>query len=152
MQNAQAPRALTAKQSWFLDEYMVDMNGAAAAVRCGYSKKTSRAIACELLTKPDIQAELQARGVALAREMEITRAGVVRGLLDAYEIARADRQPGIMVSSMAAVAKLLGLYAVETKRIELTAAQDSIYQNLAYKSDAELLALIASGGGGAAAH
>ena len=145
MQNALVLRALTAKQSWFIDEYMVDMNGAAAAERAGYSKKTSRAIACELLTKPDIQAELQARGAALARDLEITREGVVRGLLEAFEMAKADRQPGIMVSSMAAVAKLLGLYAVETKRIELTAGHNELQANYAAMSDAQLLALIAQG-------
>jgi phage terminase small subunit len=145
MSNTLVSRPLTVKQSRFIDEYMVDMNGAAAAERSGFSKKTSRAIACELLTKPYIQAELQARGAALARELEITREGVVRGLLDAFEMARTDRQPSIMVSAMAAIAKLLGFYAVETKRIELTAGQDSIYQNLAFKSDAELLALIKQG-------
>ena len=53
---------------------MVDVNGAATAERAGDSKKTSRAIACVLLTKPDIQAEMQAWGAALAREMEVTRA------------------------------------------------------------------------------
>jgi len=121
------------------------MNGAAAAVRTGYSAKTSRAIACELLTKPDIQAELQARGDALARELEITREGVVRGLLDAFEMAKADRQPGIMVSSMAAIAKLLGLYAVETKRIELTTGQDAVLAEYSRMNDDQLLALIAQG-------
>jgi len=136
---------LTPKQSRFVDEYMVDMNGAAAAVRCGYSKKTGRAIACELLTKPDIQAALQARGAALAREFEITREGVVKGFMDAFEMARADRQPSIMVSSMAAVAKLLGLYAVETRRVELTAGQDTVQANFSRMTDAQLLALIAQG-------
>lgn len=138
-------RVLTAKQSRFIDEYMVDMNGAAAAVRCGYSPRTSRAIACELLTKPDIQAELQARGAALARELEVTREGVVRGLLDAFEMARTDRQPGVMVSSMAAIAKLLGFYAVETRRVELTTEQSASQANLAALSDAQLLALMAQG-------
>jgi len=142
----------TAKQSRFIDEYMVDMNGAAAAERAGYSKKTSRAIACELLTKPDIQAELQARGAALARELEVTRAGVVRGLLDAFEMAKADRQPSVMVSAMAAVAKLLGFYAVETRRLELTAGQDAVQARLESMSDAQLLALIASGGSGGRPH
>lgn len=145
MDTALISRSLTAKQSRFIDEYMVDMNGAAAAVRCGYSPKTSRAIACELLTKPDIQAELQSRGAALARELEITRAGVVRGFLDAFEMARADRQPGVMVSSMAAIAKLLGLYAVETKRLELSAGQCAVQANFASLNDAQLLALIAQG-------
>ena len=152
MQNPVTLPATTAKQSRFIDEYMVDMNGAAAAERAGYSKKTSRAIACELLTKPDIQAELQARGAALARELEITRAGVVRGLLDAFEMAKADRQPSVMVSAMAAVAKLLGFYAVDTRRLELTAGQDAVQARLESMSDAQLLALIASGGSGGRPH
>lgn len=135
----------TAKQSRFIDEYMVDMNGAAAAQRAGYSKKTSRAIACELLTKPDIQAVLRARGAALARELEVTRAGVVRGLLDAFEMARADRQPGVMVSAAREIGKMLGLYAVETKRIELTAGQDAAQARFEKLSDAQLLALISAG-------
>ena len=149
MKSATFSKPLTAKQTRFIDEYMVDMNGAAAAVRCGYSAKTCRAIACELLTKPDIQAELQARSAALARELEITREGVVRGLLDAFEMARADRQPGIMVSSMAAIAKLLGMYAVETKRVELSVGQDAVRADFAAMSDAQLLALIAQGAGAA---
>lgn len=136
---------LTLKQSRFIDEYMVDMNGAAAAERAGYSKKTSRAIAAENLAKPYIKAELQARGAALARELEITRQRVVKGFMDAFEMAKADRQPSIMVSSMAAVAKLLGLYAVETKRVELTVGQDTMQANFAMMNDAQLLALIEQG-------
>jgi len=145
MENATISSPLTAKQSRFIDEYMVDMNGAAAAQRAGYSKKTSRAIACELLTKPDIQAELQARGAALARELEITRAGVVRGLLDAFEMAKADRQPSVMVSAAREIGKMLGMYAVETKRIELTAGQDAVQVRMEKMSDAQLLALISAG-------
>ena len=38
----------------FVQEYLVDRNGAAAAVRAGYSKRTARQIACELLTRPDV--------------------------------------------------------------------------------------------------
>ena len=145
MENAQFTKPLTSKQSRFIDEYMVDMNGAAAAERAGYSQKTSRAIAAENLSKPYIKAELQARGSALARELEITREGVVQGLLAAFEIAKEDRQPSAMISAMAALAKLLGFYAVETKRIELTAGQDALQANFSRMSDAQLLALISQG-------
>ena len=100
-------------------------------------------------TLGELRVELQARGAELARELEITRAGVVRGLLDAFEMARADRQPSIMVSSMAAIAKLLGLYAVDTKRVELTVGQDAVQADYAAMSDAQLLALIAQGAGAA---
>ena len=149
MKSTTFSKPLTAKQSRFIDEYMIDMNGAAAAVRSGYSEKTSRAIAAENLAKPYIKAELQARGAALARELKITRTDIVQNFLDAYEIARADRQPSVMVSSMAAVAKLLQLYAVETKRVELSAGQTTVQADYAAMSDAQLLALIAQGAGAA---
>ena len=137
--------SLTAKQLRWIEEYLVDFNGAAAATRAGYSEKSARSIAHENTTKPDIQAVFRARQAATAKELHITREGVVRGLLDAFEMAKADRQPSVMVSAMAAVAKLLGLYAVETKRVELTAGQGAVQSNFAAMNDAQLLALIAQG-------
>lgn len=47
---------LTDKQKAFCHEYIIDFNGSAAAIRAGYSADSSRSIASELLTKPDIQA------------------------------------------------------------------------------------------------
>ena len=46
---------LNEKQKQFCDEYIIDLNGTQAAIRAGYSKKTARAIANELLTKLDIR-------------------------------------------------------------------------------------------------
>lgn len=50
---------LNEKQKQFCEEYIIDMNGTQAAIRAGYSKKTARAIANELLTKLDIQEYIQ---------------------------------------------------------------------------------------------
>lgn len=46
---------LNEKQKQFCEEYIIDLNGTQAAIRAGYSKKTARAIANELLTKLDVQ-------------------------------------------------------------------------------------------------
>ena len=46
---------LNDKQKQFCEEYIIDLNGTQAAIRAGYSKKTARAIANELLTKLDIR-------------------------------------------------------------------------------------------------
>lgn len=46
---------LTAKQEAFCREYIIDWNGAQAAIRSGYSVNTARQIAAENLTKPYIQ-------------------------------------------------------------------------------------------------
>jgi phage terminase small subunit len=135
----------TPKQSRFLDEWMIDMNGAAAAERSGFSKKTSRAIASELLTKPDIQSELRRRQDALAKELQITRTGLVKNLLDVFELSRDLKQPATMVSSMALVAKILGYYSPEVKRVELIPEHGDIAKQMRLRSDAELLALIAAG-------
>lgn len=71
-------RPLTPKESFFVCEYLVDLNGTRAAIRAGYSKKTSRQIAARLLSKVNIQAEIQA---ALQQRRDDT-------LLTAYEVER----------------------------------------------------------------
>ena len=46
---------LTAKQTRFVQKYLIDLNATQAAVRAGYSDKTARQIGAENLSKPDIQ-------------------------------------------------------------------------------------------------
>jgi len=53
-------KKLRPKQKKFIAEYLKDQNGTQAAIRAGYSVRSARAIACELLTIPDIQAEIGA--------------------------------------------------------------------------------------------
>lgn len=47
--------ALTPKQKRFVQEYLVDLNATAAAIRAGYSKKTAEVIGYENLRKPQIE-------------------------------------------------------------------------------------------------
>lgn len=42
----------------FCREYLIDLNGAQAAIRAGYSPKSSRITAAKLLTNPNIQARI----------------------------------------------------------------------------------------------
>ena len=137
--------ALTSKQLRWINEYLIDFNGAAAAVRAGYSLKSARSIAHENTTKPYIQAILKARQAAMAKELQITRQGVIRGLLDGVEIARTQQNPSAMVGALREVAKILGFNAPEIKRVELSACQNGVYQDFASWSDAQLLEAIAAG-------
>jgi phage terminase small subunit len=68
---------VTPKQQAFVTEYLRDKNGTQAAIRAGYSKKTARAIASELLTKPDIAAAVQAVQQQVATDAGITAAWVL---------------------------------------------------------------------------
>ncbi len=47
---------LQPRQRAFVDEYIVDLNGAQAAIRAGYSPATAASIASELLTNPNVAA------------------------------------------------------------------------------------------------
>jgi phage terminase small subunit len=135
--------SLTDKQLRWIDEYLIDFNGAAAAVRAGYSEKSARSIAHENATKPDIQAVLRERQTALATELHISRTGVVKGLLEAVEMGRELRNPGAMVSALSTIAKMLGYYSPEVKRVELTAGQGAVQADFARMTDGQLQAVIA---------
>lgn len=79
--------SLTAKRARFVEEYLVDLNAAQAAIRAGYSRKTAREQGCQLLRTPEIAAAVAAGRKALERRAEVTADEVIRGLA---RIARAD--------------------------------------------------------------
>jgi hypothetical protein len=137
--------ALTAKQLRWIDEYLIDFNGAAAAVRAGYSEKSARSIAHENATKPDIQKVLQQRQAMLAQELQITQKSVVAGLMEAVQMSRELRNPAAMVAALREIGKMLGYYQPEVRRVEITAAQGLVQADFVAMSDAQLLALIEQG-------
>ncbi len=75
-----AERKLTPKQQKFVAEYLVDLNATQAAIRAGYSAKTARNIAQELLTKPNIQAEIQKRQGKIQQKLEISQETIIAEL------------------------------------------------------------------------
>jgi phage terminase small subunit len=61
---------LTPKQAAFVREYLIDLNGAAAAVRAGYSPNAAKEQAARLLTHANVQAAI---ATAQAERSERTR-------------------------------------------------------------------------------
>jgi len=80
-------KSMTAKRKRFVLEYLVDMNGTAAAVRAGYSQRTAKEIAYELLRMPQVQEELSKRVADVAARLEMRIDDVVR---EYVKIARAN--------------------------------------------------------------
>ena len=65
-------KPLTAKQSMFVKEYLIDLNATQAAIRAGYSEKTAGKIGQENLIKPDVQAAIQIAMDSRASKLDIT--------------------------------------------------------------------------------
>lgn len=70
-----------------MDEYLVDLNGAQAAVRAGYSVHTAKQIATENLAKPYLQAAI---AEARKQQQERTQVSADRVLTEALNILVAD--------------------------------------------------------------
>lgn len=98
------------RQEVFIQEYLVDLNGAAAARRAGFSPKHARATACRLLKNPEVKAAIDA---ALEKRRQETEISAKRVMDHISGIAFAEAQ-GAAVSNkvrcLELLAKLLGMF------------------------------------------
>src|SRR5438874_2404004 len=99
-----APSFLTPKQLRFVEEYGLDHNGAAAAVRAGFAPGSARVTASRLLAKANVQAAVAEREAEAAKTLNITREDVLAALQKAYEDARAQSDPAVMVAAAREIA------------------------------------------------
>src|SRR5438128_12693071 len=71
---------LRARERRFVEEYLVDLKGEAAAIRAGYHPKNARSQASRLSTKANIQAALEAGYKERQARTRITADSTVRGI------------------------------------------------------------------------
>jgi len=129
----------TPKQARFVDEYLLDRNGAQAAVRAGYSKKCAKEIAYELLTKPHIAAAVQNGMRETAERLQLSREALVEGLREAAEAAKARGDAGEMIAAWREIGRLLNLYP-STRQAERATASEN--RNFRAMRDEDLHALL----------
>lgn len=71
---------MTGKQERFIQEYLVDHNGAAAARRAGYNPANAASIASRLLAQPEIRAACEQAAQEQAQRLGIRSDQVVEEL------------------------------------------------------------------------
>jgi len=101
---------ISIKQQRFVDEYMTDCNGAQAAIRAGYSKKTAKEQASRLLTKVNVQQSIAARQSALSEKTGVTQEMIIAGLLAEANHHGDDASHGARVSAWTQLGRHLGLF------------------------------------------
>ena len=92
-------RKLTKKQEMFCKEYLKDLNATQASIRAGYSEKTARQIATNLLSKVYIQERIQKYMDKRSEKVNITAEDVLQSILNvrdccAKTIKRQDKETG----------------------------------------------------------
>ena len=78
MDDKQPKVELTAKQKRFCEEYLIDLNGAQAAIRAGYSETSAKQIAAENMTKPYLRDHIQLLAEERSKRTEITSDNVLK--------------------------------------------------------------------------
>jgi len=81
------PSKLTDKQKIFVLEYLVDLNATQAAIRAGYSQKTAKEIASELMTKEHVKEAIQIHMDKRAEQVALNANTV---LLELLKLAKSD--------------------------------------------------------------
>lgn len=112
-------RGLTPRQAAFVREYLVDLNGAQAAIRAGYSPDAAKEQAARLLTNANVAAAVEAGKAARASRVQVTADDVIRILL---KEATADDGPTCKTGRVKA-AELLGKHLAmftEASKVEVT--------------------------------
>ena len=77
-------KELTNKQKRFCEEYVIDWNGARAAIAAGYSENTAKQIATENLTKPYLVSYIEDYKKNLSKATGIT---AIRNALELAKVA-----------------------------------------------------------------
>jgi phage terminase small subunit len=103
-------KPLTAKQKRFVEEYLIDLNAAAAAVRAGYSEKASSVEGCRLMKKPQIAAAVKAAQDARAGRTEINQDFVLKGLKAEAEGSGDDSSSSARIRAFELLGKHLGMF------------------------------------------
>ena len=114
---------LTPRQARFALEYAVDRNGAAAAARSGYNEKSARDIASRLLRNQEIQQRINEAAKQTAEKLRITRETALQGLLESVGLARTKGDAAGVIRGWSEVARLLGFYASQERRVKVSAAR-----------------------------
>lgn len=131
---------LTERQASYVDQRMHGVDGEKAAERSGYVQPG--AAASKLEKSDSVRAALAAARDELSSAAQISRADVIDGIMEAIGLARLAAEPATMIKGWSEVAKILGHYAPEVKKIEMSMGQKRLQSKYTAMSDAELLTII----------
>ena len=116
---------LTEKQKRFCEEYLIDLNATQAAIRAGYSKKTSDRIGNENLKKLEVQLYLKELMEQRSQRTEITADTVLKELA---KIASADVEitEKSKIKALELLGKHLGMFTSNADNSDTLAKLDEV--------------------------
>lgn len=101
---------MTPKQTRFVEEYLVDLNGTQAAIRAGYSPHTANEQAARLLANASIREAIEQAQAKRSRRTAITADWVLRKLVRNRQRADAAEEFAAVNKSLELIGRHLGMF------------------------------------------
>lgn len=130
---------LTEKQNNFVEALLDGKTQSAAAAEAGYANASGGAVAEH---SANVQHALREARNELSSAAQVKRADLVEILMESIGMARMMADPMGMIAGAREVGKMLGLYAPEEKKIDLTINQERLLRQYEELSDDDLLRVI----------
>lgn len=128
------PRSvLTEKQELFVEAKVHGLNDTQAAAAAGATNGNN------MMKSATVREQLAAARRWLTDTTQIKRLDVIEGVIDGIEMARMLGDPANVIKGWTEVGKILGHYAPEVKRIELSVDHARLRSKFESLSDEELL-------------
>ncbi len=107
---------MTEKQKRFVDEYLIDLNATAAAIRAGYSKRNAGKIGFELLEKTRISEAIQVKIKGRSERTKISQDDVINEIADmAFQDISKDMNAFAKLKALELLGKHLGMFTEKIK-------------------------------------
>ncbi len=94
------------------------------------------------LATPKVREYVKGQRQELSNALQIKRADVVDGMMEAIDMAKLAADPMAMIRGWSEVAKMLGLYAPEVKKVEMSINGNNLLSKYEAMTDEELIAIV----------
>lgn len=126
---------LTFRQRRFVEEYLVDFDGAAAVLRAGYNTKYANRLAHEMLAHPGIRAAIDQVTIERADQSVIKPDYVFQKIKRTLEKAEADNNHTAVLRACELLARATGMF-IERREISGPDGSSIKYQEVREAADA----------------
>lgn len=113
-----------------------------AAAEAGFEFKDAYRGAKRIMEKPECRQLLRKIRAEIAARSKITQDDVIEGFKDAVNDAKLAGDPQSQIAGWREIAKMLGFYAPEVRKVEVSHTAREAQRELAQLSDDDLLALV----------
>lgn len=138
---------LSPRQEAFAVAFARHHNASQAAREAGYAQGRASVTGTRLIANASVLARVRALEAQSAVDMGMSRVQLLVELVAAAELAKTLKQPMGIVAAYREIAKICGFLQPERVRVEVDLAGRGELARMERMTDAELLAVIASGGG-----